>query len=895
MERIAKFMKILGLIILVMSVFWRINAQAEELPETINITGVCYEMPAAKAYDYNSAYLVDSMSYGSRSAGTLSINGSINKETKKSGILAFGTTGNVSFSYNYNQNITNPKRKSWHIIEDREKKFLNRKLNGDIFNGVLIVQKSYDGVHYFDAVNPICNLFDIKKLDNFYTSSGEDISRGVYYRLTIAYKTTINDGRVLSKKMRHMEVYDIYIVENSGTISIHNLSVDERVLESEEYTQELLLHGETLVNGSVTRDGFLIEPFAQSYTVKVQKNGNEIASNQNKYTEDGKYTITTVTKLGDERQMTVYVFSGGDDKGYSTYFGDGPIQAERVFRQSNIPSYAKGGFISIKKTDVNVPPLYGSVIEKNTGKHIYEINGDREDQKYPLKPGEYIVSLFNGNENLAGSLYHYIFTFAVTDDDVSVPYVNHHILETREELQDLQSKHYEVAYQTTAGGFIFVCFDLESYEQALDYAREIEGRYVEPASDGGFYYKSEENPNLKVKYMDEIEMTRVRELYARKNVEINYFNPLDKFTYRTYSDDLLERLEDINTPESIKVFPSQEVKDRLIDRKPYLNGFTFIKAADYDVIGVTAQHNESREMIPITLEEPVDNQLNDTAEYKIIETNKYGHSSSYNATYVNECQTKLVLGITNKGAERTIRITSADIKDETPLFIKADSICVKDIDNEYDEWSIVTIKAPDVYSFELKCLTSEFKDLELDKAGEYHICFIDRMGNSYQINIELSGISSYANKQKSCLSYAELYNKLYLNNQDLREDYTALPVLLAEREAKEQAIRETEMNDSIDVESKPLDVINESNEDESRVQDNERVENHTTRNTVFVILIGMLFVSAFMVIKAKGDYQIKKGIQRTISINKKTEKKLSEASLDTVVKAEEGQDAEKNE
>ena len=49
------------------------------------------------------------------------------------------------------------------------------------------------------------------------------------------------------------------------------------------------------------------------------------------------------------------------------------------------------------------------------------------------------------------------------------------------------------------------------------------------------YYKDIENANRKIKYYDPLELTKAREFYASQNVEINYFNPTDQFTYQTYS------------------------------------------------------------------------------------------------------------------------------------------------------------------------------------------------------------------------------------------------------------------------------------------------------------------------------------------------------------------------
>ena len=86
----------------------------------------------------------------------------------------------------------------------------------------------------------------------------------------------------------------------------------------------------------------------------------------------------------------------------------------------------------------------------------------------------------------------------------------------------------------------------------------------------------------------------------------------------------------------------------------------------------------------------------------------------------------------------------------------------------------MTIKAPDVYSFEIKCLASEFKNLEFTKPGTYEIEFIDRLGNSYNIKLVISGEAAHSDMKPFTVSYATFYNNLYLNQKDTREDIYAL-------------------------------------------------------------------------------------------------------------------------
>lgn len=777
-------LKIVSALVLLSTIFTfpvcRVSAVENDTVQ--NIIGSSYEMKGSAKYAYDENTPVENMSYGKSSIGTLSISGADLIKSSYNGQTAYGSTGNVSFSYTFDASLINAADDKWHIVEDSEKKVAGQKLDGSVLKGALIIQKSYDGKTYENAANPVTNFFaSAVSGKELYKSSGADLTQGVYYRFIFAYQTGIKSGKFLFwdqyEYKRHMEVYDFFVVENSGTISIHNLSVDEELLELEGYDQELLKHGETLLDNSITRDGFRIEKLASSYTVQVKRNSEPAKTVEDgaQFTQDGKYTVTVTTKLGKKLTTTIYVFSGGTDKGFSTYFGQGLVQAERVFREGDSPTYARGGRIVIQQTGDAVPLLYGTLVDVETGDVVFELDGSHNEQAYSLNPGAYIAKFYNADPNIAGSYYQYNFAFAVIDEE-SAPYVNYHTLMSEQRLEDLQTKHYEVAYQTTNGGYIYVCFSLDSYEDALMYAREIEGRFVEETDDGGFYYKDPENPNRKIKYYDPLELTRVREQYAVKNVEIGYFNATDEFTYRTYDNDLLDQLEALNISKSIKVFPSQEEKEKLCDRAPYINDFTFIQASDYDVVSVEAEYMPTGEIIPLEFDVPVKEQLSLAGEYTITETNSYGRTRTYTVFYVTECNTVMSWIVSKDDKEENISI-SAGSGANSPVVIEADSAYVVDIQNPYDEWAIVTIKAPGVYSFEIKCLASEFKNLEFYKAGDYELKFVDRLGNAFAMTLRISGDVSYTAVKPSNTSYVNFYNTLYLNHQNTDEDIFALDQL----------------------------------------------------------------------------------------------------------------------
>lgn len=813
--------------------FSGVTAHAANAEKQCEITGACYEVKENNNYKYQDAEIVDKMSYGKKTVGTLNIGGIDLTEDTYNGVKAYGTTGNITLSYEYDNDLLNTSKDEWHIVSDKTKKVAGRKIDADVMRGVVIIQKSFDGGTYEDAVNPLVNFFDGKTSGKeIYKSNGEDISKGVYYRVIVAYKTERCTGKFLwvdqYEKKRHIEVYDFFVVENSGVISIHNLSIDEELLEMEDYSQELLKKGETLIDGSVTRDGFQIESFTDSYSITVKKDADKgvVTKNGDKFISDGKYTITVSTLLGKKVTSTIYVFSGGGDRGYSTYFGESFVQAERVFRESDYPTYARGGQIHVNNVNSSVPVLNGCIMDKETGEIVFELDGTRNEQNYLLNPGTYIAKLYNSDTDETGSFYQYNFIFQVIDEE-SAPYVNYSNLFSTERLEDLQTKHYEVAYQTTGGGYIYVCFSLDSYEEALNYAREIEGRFVEPSSDGGYYYKAVENPNRKIKYYDQMELTSVRDIYAKQNVEVNYFNATDLFSYRTYNNDLLSCLEELSLSESIKVFPSQEEKDKLIERTPFINNFTFIQASDYDVVKIEAVHTETGETYGLKFGVPVDNQLSLSGKYVIVETNSYGKTREYEATFLNKCLTQMVWTIIKDGKESYLEIEADSMSDNNPVIIEADSAFITEIFNEYDEGAIVTVKAPRVYSFEIKCLASEFVNLEFYKAGEYEISFIDRIGNSYKVILRITGDTEYSDMQTYTASYTSFYNSLYLNPKDDIEDFYELSDIVVEE---------------------PIPSEGEKNEIEVTVNDTElQLEKNTVGKVVLFIVI-LLSIGSFCIV-----------------------------------------------
>ena len=144
-----------------------------------------YEFDTTNNYVISDNNLVSQNVLGSNSIGRLTISGNITQKTKFRNDEAYGVNGKISFSYNYYGAYQTSEKTDWNIMADTCTSIDNQTLSGSIAKGALIVQKSYDGDIWNNAVNPIVNYYEDNKSgsSNFYTSSGEDVNKGVYYRM----------------------------------------------------------------------------------------------------------------------------------------------------------------------------------------------------------------------------------------------------------------------------------------------------------------------------------------------------------------------------------------------------------------------------------------------------------------------------------------------------------------------------------------------------------------------------------------------------------------------------------------------------------------------------------------------------------------------------------------
>ena len=241
-----------------------VSADNSQARSTITVGAKTYEFDENNDYTFSSASEVSSMSFGKKQLGTLTISGNITDTSTYRNKTAYGLgdDSQISFSYGYDGSLLTDDKDVWHLIDDSGTAVDGFNLSGSIGKGVMMVQKSRDGSTWVDAANPVVNFYSDNSSGkaDFYTTGGIDVAQGMFYRVVMAYKTTIRTssgfigiGQKWTTK-KHVEVYEFYLVVNSGTISVHNLSNDESKLpEIEGYTPEIVKRAETLLDGSTKR------------------------------------------------------------------------------------------------------------------------------------------------------------------------------------------------------------------------------------------------------------------------------------------------------------------------------------------------------------------------------------------------------------------------------------------------------------------------------------------------------------------------------------------------------------------------------------------------------------------------------------------------------------------
>ena len=371
-----------------------------EIEGNLPVSGKVYSFDDENKYEYSSAESSQEAVFGSNTYGFFSISGEIASNGDKDGIPAYGINGgDVSLFYTYGDALLTADEETWHLVSDSCKSVDGIKLKSAIKKGALILQTSQDGNLWVDDA-VLTNAFKETPVqrDSFYTTRGIQLVNGCYYRVIVAYETSVKTGQsqvwFIKKNendyRRYAEVYEFYLYEiNSG----------EQIDTTKSKSLGKLTKTGTDNGYKGEKEIGLKDPH---YGWEM---GNFFISGYTRETKDDEGTPVFLKNVGD--QVTLWFklkqdidgLNGDDDltvvddKGYDQYFQTPKIDMGR-------------GALIIRYTDVegvkHEPEIYTNYLEANASTSAdtivklfeegdYEVALDYEIKSVPRKIADFEV------------------------------------------------------------------------------------------------------------------------------------------------------------------------------------------------------------------------------------------------------------------------------------------------------------------------------------------------------------------------------------------------------------------------------------------------------------------------------------------------------------------------
>lgn len=723
-----------------------------------------------------------SYSNGSYSNVKVCVNGN-NRINKTNDGNIIGITGNTT--YILMELKPNNLISGYRIVDDDWGKYENQSVNGtttgEVKSGCLIIRKSYDDINYSETEGPYSNgLYTTDYQTSFgangdviiYIPKGEDILNGIYIEILYAFELyNDNTGQTINV----CETHKFYLCSDElDAITFHNLSIDgnlDEILSDEDPTNlEVYKRAETLIDGSLTTNGFQIDKSLNpTVTVTIKRNGvNYIIPEDNKINEDGKYEIIIQSKTGTVKQMLIYVSKKTFKELYELYFSSSFLVGKRIYSEGEYPVY-EGGLTSyhINKTADSLSPLWGTITNTSTG-NVFDIVATDEINCLINEAGEYIVVLNTNNtfkNEASGDNQKFTFHFTIIENGTAPgPQINKQNLEkfnNTANASNLNPVYYGLTYSSAAKGNITLAF--ADKKTAREYAYQYEKGMVEVQSDGSYRYNGNLIVSQKVKYESNWDLTDAIYDFIDQAIQKLYFDMSDPFTYMTVSDDLLNSVSNIRTQElekSVVIVASGELEKLIktnsiysINSKHYAiiepgigndasygySEFKFIKDKyGYDSNTVTIIDSDGNRFnieYNVSVEEQLKAYNFKTGIITIEEATIYGDTTTYTAVYIKEddvTNTTCKLNYVDVyGNNQIININSEIGNDAIECYM----FYLNEFVNQYDKYNLVLIekdgKVIDCYS------TSDDATTSFTEKGEYKVTIENRLGYKYSFNLNI--------------------------------------------------------------------------------------------------------------------------------------------------------------
>lgn len=724
-----------------------------------------------------------------------------------SGYDAYGITGSsvaIKLGYNFGSvsNIRGESGRYYSISSDTAQSVGEFKNIGVVGKGALLFQKKTDPnsawewqtkdgeskkqLHTFnftDLADPHTYNGDNKY--TVYTPSGEDLSTGVFIKITFAYELKYDTkemyknfwGKWKEKTVTHyinmLETAEFYLVQNSGKVLFHNASNFDKIGDEDSSGAITVDDFETILSGDSTLNGFRLDTLGvDAYEITYRLNGGDIqkATDGEFFLTHGRYDFNVKRKIGADIRYTIFVDRREINDAIVGYFGDSLFtpDSKRIYSTGEYPTYLAGAATwNINATDGSTLPLVGN---------LYKLDGEgNEELVYTIAQSfgsDYKTKVLQGTINtsgmykaefwsnpkylsdtpISGDLYHFIFRFEIVDKETShEPTINEAYLNGLISFSDMQSKYYSVSMPTAGKGNAIFAF--ADYSGAYDFAYKIEREKV-ISKNGMYSYNGKQ-------YSSQYELLTAVDKVANSSVAVRYFDASDPESYQT-ADIGEKTVTKLKFDKDIIVFSNDTEQSYMQAGLPSLNGrkyryvspdtnaieegtlyFSFIHVAEYESENVTLTHKETGATFDMLYGVSVESQLNmkgaPSGVYTIRETNSLGKTSEYDAVYTapSDMNGSVTLSLYRNGN----LIDKTFDKDNTNTEFNLNGFILKSAINDLDPYSIVKITKGGktrVYSFD------EASDIWFSDGGEYSFALIDRLGNTVEFKVVITNAVGFA-------------------------------------------------------------------------------------------------------------------------------------------------------
>ena len=668
----------------------------------------------------------------------------------------FFNNSNASFTF---ERITPPS----HIYDQDDYEYtlfddeavesaLDNKI-GIVHYGCFIVLKSYDnGLHWIYENASYVNV-GAEKIT--YTPSGEDITKGTLYRFFYGYK--LKTTRVVGTRREWWHPWDelddtrdfyatvmqesiCYVGSNVIGAGFYSEDVAYTGTVPEGYETELINSFSTLVDGSVSYGDVTYKRNNQDYLIcQYRYNDGDVqyASNEQVFSEEGKYEFEVKNVLGTKQESTIYIV---DQKTlFTSYFGAGLLpDSKRIYDVSSLyPVYMKGTPLNFND-DATLPPItgyvYNALLEDYSSKPLMQVDNKVLASNLVLDPGSYIIELVAGGIESSGQKIMYRFSFKIADRPDYKPVANYALLKASSRKLNIGLSAYATNFETTKGGSYVFLFPLtiEGYKQAETFAYDIQKRFVKEYKDSKgkpyYYYHG-------IRYDSKIDLYAKMKDDLKDAVYTSFINPLEAYGVDIISEDTLENIEETVLEHDVRVCVDLKTRDALVTSDILINGFSFAQVAEYEssslhIIGEGVDKD-------FDYDTKLDDILTKSGSYVITESNWNG-SRTYEVNYIapNELTASLSFYTLKNDVKTNYTVKKGDVLSS----YQCDLFSFQKSSDPLDSQTLVTVSAPSIGYRAVTLLSKAWIVIPtLTEKATYTIEVVNRLGTSFEFSVEVSG------------------------------------------------------------------------------------------------------------------------------------------------------------